>query len=174
MCDQCKIIHFHFHDNDRDNEDDNDNDDDNYDDDDDDDVTYLSIPYLLWWGRGWWSHPGCTPPCTGRRRQTSSCLSWTSPTYKHIININFVTIIISITFRPFLAALPCTVTLGFFFRQNLGSQKIKILSVFWTIFTYTFLPTMSLSPFLHFFLSLLGRSRLEQENFIFLQLDFIL
>ena len=75
MCDQCKIIHFHFHDNDRDHDDDNDNDDDDEDNDDDDDVTYLSIPYLLWWGLGWWSRPGCTPPCTERRRQTSSCLS---------------------------------------------------------------------------------------------------
>ena len=123
MCDQCKIIHFHFHDNDRDYDDENDNDSEN-DNDDDDDVTYISIPYLLWWGWGWWSRPGCTPPCTGRRRQTSSCLSWTSPANKQIIK-HIVTIIISITFRPFLAALPCTVTLGFFFRQNLQSHQMK-------------------------------------------------
>ena len=67
------------------------------------------------------------------------------------------------TLRPFLAAFPVKVTAsGAVEPQYLNSKYYcQILRKFKT---YAFLPRMSLSPFLHLAESLLGRSKLSQEN----------
>ena len=80
---------------------------------------------------------------------------------------------VNITFNPFFFPFfPLMVWSTFLERQNLNNLKMEVTSLYNIHFcvlqeivftlTYFFLPTCSESPFLHFFLSLFGKSMAAQ------------